>query len=227
MDASKVTYPSLWDSWNSGNLHKWDHYMPIYENLLAGYERCPDLSLLEIGVQRGGSLQMHKQRFPQVKIVGLDIDPNCKIDRQVGELVIGDQASQAVIDHLVELGPYDIIIDDGGHTPDQQITSFYGLFPHLRYSGIYIVEDVFTNAIPGYTASRYGLSFQDVARGLADKMGWWMMDKECFRRAGDGGGFYSYNFNNFAVTDISSISFYNGLIAIQKMKISAPRHRVR
>lgn len=42
-------------------------------------------------------------------------------------------------------GNFDIIIDDGGHTMNQQITSFKILFPFLKSGGIYVIEDLHTS----------------------------------------------------------------------------------
>jgi len=43
-----------------------------------------------------------------------------------------------------ELGPFDIIIDDGSHMSHHIIASFNALFPHVRPGGIYVVEDLAT-----------------------------------------------------------------------------------
>ena len=42
-------------------------------------------------------------------------------------------------------GDFDIILDDGGHKMDQQITSFRVLFPILKSGGVYIIEDLGTS----------------------------------------------------------------------------------
>jgi hypothetical protein len=39
----------------------------------------------------------------------------------------------------------DIVIDDGGHTMDQQIVSFENLYLKVREGGIYLVEDTHTS----------------------------------------------------------------------------------
>ena len=38
-----------------------------------------------------------------------------------------------------------MIIDDGGHTMNQQITSFRVLFPYVKSGGIYVIEDLCTS----------------------------------------------------------------------------------
>ena len=42
-------------------------------------------------------------------------------------------------------GYFDIIIDDGGHTMKQQITSFTYLLPKVRSGGLYVIEDLHTS----------------------------------------------------------------------------------
>lgn len=46
--------------------------------------------------------------------------------------------------------PFDIIIDDGGHTMNQQKTSFITLLPLVRSGGLYVIEDLETSYIPLY-----------------------------------------------------------------------------
>jgi len=50
---------------------------------------------------------------------------------------------KAMLDKLP--GPIDILIDDGGHEMNQQITSFNYLFPHMRVGGLYFLEDLETS----------------------------------------------------------------------------------
>lgn len=37
----------------------------------------------------------------------------------------------------------DILLDDGGHTMNQQITTFREMFPHIKDGGLYMCEDTF------------------------------------------------------------------------------------
>ena len=50
------------------------------------------------------------------------------------------------------IGQFDIIIDDGGHTMNQQKTSMITLLPIVRSSGIYVIEDLDTSYVPSYGA---------------------------------------------------------------------------
>ena len=43
-------------------------------------------------------------------------------------------------------GPYDIVVDDGGHSRTMQINSLVALWPYIeKNGGIYIIEDIFTS----------------------------------------------------------------------------------
>jgi cephalosporin hydroxylase len=106
---------------NSKNvIHKWEHYFPIYERHLKDwqYKTC---TFLEIGVFKGGALQMWKEYLgPQATIIGIDIDPSCQMHESPGVNVrIGDQSDLTFLKKVIdEFGPLDIVIDDGSHQMD-------------------------------------------------------------------------------------------------------------
>ena len=63
---------------NKNLIHKWDHYFEIYDRHFKKYKNR-DIVLLEVGVSRGGSLQMWSDYFGKgSKFFGIDIDPRCK-----------------------------------------------------------------------------------------------------------------------------------------------------
>ena len=141
-----------------GAILKHNHFYELYSNHLCHLQREP-IKLLEIGVYNGGSLYMWKQFFDKVeKIVGIDIDPYCKRwqDRDENIFVeIGDQSDTEFLKHINdEYGPFDIIIDDGGHENFQTIASFNTLFPLLNDEGIYVVEDTYHSYWPDYSCDR-------------------------------------------------------------------------
>lgn len=129
---------------------KWQVY-EIYERIFKTFK---PRNLLEIGVQRGGSLMTWRDYLPGTKIYG--IDNNVKQARISGEgikIFEGDQTDKEFL--LKVMGEIDtklgMIIDDGGHKPNQQIRSFEVLFPFLRNGGIYVIEDIQTSFWKGYT----------------------------------------------------------------------------
>jgi hypothetical protein len=57
------------------------------------------------------------------------------------------------IQNLKPLTPSSIIIDDGGHTMNQQMTSLNTLFPIVKPGGIYFCEDLATSYLEGFGAT--------------------------------------------------------------------------
>lgn len=106
------------------------------------------IRLLEIGVKRGASLRMWERFFPQATIYGIDIHPKCsRYGTERSRIFIGDQANPIFLQSVAEeIGkPFDIIIDDGGHSMQQQRTSLLTLFRYLKPRGYYVVEDIHTS----------------------------------------------------------------------------------
>jgi len=56
---------------------------------------------------------------------------------------IGDQADRRFWKRFKQEHPrIDVLIDDGGHEPEQQLVTLEEMLPHLRPGGVYICEDV-------------------------------------------------------------------------------------
>ncbi len=140
---------SLWQLFqnNQGNIiHKWNHYFPIYERYFSRYINQP-INFLEIGVFKGGSLNMWKNYFgPNARIIGIDINPECKIfETPQINVRIGDQSDTKFLNSIVdEFGAFDIILDDGSHQMHDILTSFNFLYPNLKNNGVYFIEDLHT-----------------------------------------------------------------------------------
>jgi hypothetical protein len=127
-------------------MDKWAHYFPIYERHFSWY-RNKSLTFLEIGVARGGSLQMWQRFFgPLAKIVGIDIQERSKAYEAPGTFVrIGDQADEQFLQSLVdEFGVPDVVLDDGSHQMEHISKTFNFLYPKLPKNGLYMVEDLHT-----------------------------------------------------------------------------------
>jgi hypothetical protein len=133
-------------------LDKWVHYFPIYDRHLARY-RGTAARVLEVGVYRGGGLDLLRHYLgADAYLVGIDIDPTAAASLEGKYPVeIGDQADGEFLRGVVEgHGPFDVVIDDGGHTMTQQIASVEALFPVLKGGGTYLVEDCHTSYWPDY-----------------------------------------------------------------------------
>lgn len=159
---------------NPGRLmHKLLHYLPIYEQHFAPFRDRP-VTVVEIGVSHGGSLDMWRWWCgPEATIVGVDVDPRCASLAGDGvHIEIGDQADPALLTRLRErYGPFHVVIDDGGHRPDQQLATIEGLWPAMADGGVYLVEDVCANYWDDYGGGlRRAGTFVERVKDLVDEM---------------------------------------------------------
>lgn len=102
------------------------------------------ITILEIGTWQGASVKMWRDYFPNGKIVGIDWAPEWTPVPEDGILFErGDQTDRTFLKHIGNTyGPFDIIVDDGGHKPNQHIVSFEELFPYVNPGGWYAIEDL-------------------------------------------------------------------------------------
>jgi hypothetical protein len=209
------------------DLPKWHHYFEIYDQWFSGFRGRADLRLLEIGVAHGESLKLWRQYFGAgATIVGLDIEAGCKAfeNREQNTFVeIGDQTDVSFLKHVAETyGPFDIIIDDGGHTTAQQTISFNQLYTDaLKDPGIYLVEDLHSNFWPEFQDSEQ--TFVDYAKQLADHL------YECYVENPSIHAFEEGNPNQQRSMTVStfcattrSIAFYDSIIVFEKRRRSMP-----
>ena len=127
-------------------LHKWIHYFDIYETHFARFRGKAPV-MVEIGVMGGGSLKMWKEYFGEgSRIVGVDINPDCKAHEGEGiEVFIGSQDDPALIDTIFAKYPHvDLVLDDGSHMMRQMIATFELMYGRVQPKGVYMVEDTHT-----------------------------------------------------------------------------------
>ncbi|MEO8667742.1 MAG: class I SAM-dependent methyltransferase [Bauldia sp.] len=141
---------------------KWEHYFDIYHRHFQKFIGR-EVHFLEIGVYSGGSLEMWKQYLgARSRIYGVDIEEACRVyaSEQV-EILIGDQGDRSFWANFRRQVPLlDVVVDDGGHVPDEQIVSLEELLPHLRGGGVYVCED--THVAPN--------RFTSYVSGLASRL---------------------------------------------------------
>jgi len=135
---ARVEGPGIW---------KWQHYFDIYHRHFNALRHRDNLVILEIGIYSGGSLDMWREYFgPCATIYGVDIESACRAyERQGTSVLIGDQADRTFWRRVLADGTLptpDIVIDDGGHTPEQQRVTLEELLPRIRPGGVYLCEDV-------------------------------------------------------------------------------------
>ena len=195
-------------------IHKWHHYFHIYENYFSKFRSKSNLRLLEIGVSKGGSLQLWRKYFgEEATIFGIDVDPDCrKYNGLSGQVRIGSQDDNLFLKSVVEeMGGVDIIIDDGSHIMSHINASLDFLFPYLSNGGIYLVEDLHTcywaTFEGGYRSRK---SFFETIMVLIDDMHRW------------------YHLHSLKKPSISKnctgIHIHDSIVVLEKNKTYMPQH---
>jgi cephalosporin hydroxylase len=201
---------------NNGRLiHKWLHYFDIYDRHFARFRNKP-ITVLEFGVSHGGSLQMWKSYFgPRARIIGVDINPKCAAlaEEQI-DIVIGDQGDREFLCTLRDqVGPIDVLIEDGGHSMTQQTATFEEFWPAIRDGGVFLIEDLHTSYWPEYGGgNKKPGTFIEYAKNLIDAQHAW------HARAGDGLAVDEYT------RSIRGMHVYDSIIVFDKAKVTKPRH---
>lgn len=117
---------------------KYPWYTPFYHALLEPRVETT-FSVLEIGVLNGASLRMWQEYFYEAKVWGLDIVAKPELPN----VMQGDQANpQDLAQVIAAHAPFDVVIDDGSHKPEDQVFTAMALMPYMRSDGLYIIEDV-------------------------------------------------------------------------------------
>ena len=197
-------------------LNKWFHYFDVYDRHFSRF-RGREIVMVEIGVYHGGSIGMWKSYFgPRVQLVGVDINPRArKFAGDQVDIVIGDQSNRAFLRELRARYPrIDILLDDGGHSMEQQITTFEELFDAVADDGVYLVEDTHTSYWPEYGGGLTAPgSFVEFSKRLADQLNAWHVrewadaEKSAFARSA------------------WSLTFYDSIVAIEKRPKVPPEAR--
>ena len=203
--------------------HKLEHYFPIYDELMGKFYG-KNINYLEIGIAKGGSLDVAKNIFgDKSKIMGCDILNDCKKLEQenIAKVFIGSQSDDKIIDEIVDYAKeFDIILDDGSHFHNDMIQTFIKLFPYLNEGGVYMIEDTHTQHSYKHKVYYNGMDCYDYFTSLSRKFNDFYIGR--YRDA-----VKRYRNKNFEIKEgeeeiadftqqISSITFYEGLIAIKK-----------
>jgi hypothetical protein len=197
-------------------INKFNHYFDIYEKHFNKYKN-KKITIVEIGVFQGGSLQMWRNYFGNEAIIwGIDIDPNCKsLEENNNHILIGSQEDPKFLESIIEkIGPIDILIDDGGHTQNQQIVSLEILLKYIKDDGIYLCEDVHTSYMNVYGGGykRNG-SFIEYSKNLIDKLNAYHSEEP------------SLVVDQFTKT-VNSMHFYDSIVVIEKATMIPPSSKM-
>ena len=124
-------------------------YGPVYEQLLSPL-RGKNATVLEVGVQLGGSLLLWHDFLPDSVVIGLDnkdaIDPSImpRMDPLRCAVLFMDAYDNDTISKVKQLAPngIDFAIDDGPHSLASQQRFLELYLPLLNDGGIAVIEDI-------------------------------------------------------------------------------------
>lgn len=135
-------------------------YVPMYHSFLKNLRSNP-VHLLEVGIGTmipgapssmvgyslpgyapGGSLRAWRDYFPQGEIVGVDIQQDTQFVEERIQTFLADSSSKEQLDAVLGYRTFDVIIDDGLHYDETQMSTLENLWARVRPGGYYIIEDV-------------------------------------------------------------------------------------
>jgi len=120
-----------------------DAYVESFAHLIN--KKCV---FIETGILDGGSLFMWREWLgPEARIIGIDLNPLAKKWEKHGfEIFIGDQGDPRFWkDTFQEIGPFDALLDDGGHQSFQQINTCIEAIKHASRPCVIAIEDTGTS----------------------------------------------------------------------------------
>ena len=189
---------------------KLEKYFDVYEEYFSTF-KGKNITFVEIGVFNGGSLKIWKDYFgPKSRIIGIDINPECKKFANDGiEIHIGNQSDPLFWENFFkEVGNVDIILDDGGHTNLDQIITTVKCVDKINDGGILMVEDTHTSYIDEYN-SKNSFSFINFAKKLIDDVNHTAGINE-FEKKNDS-FFFKFSLNKY----IYSTHFYESIVVFR------------
>ena len=203
---------------------KWHHYLQIYDQIFIPVRQkltsgeLKTIRFLEIGVWKGGSLEIWRKFFGKNAIIhGIDRDPKCSsLSTEDLPVHIGSQSDTGFLTDVVEkMGGIDIVIDDGSHRARHQRRTFGHLFPKLSDGGLYVIEDTHTSYWWAYGGGfrRPGTAIE-MAKGLVDGMHSWYHRAPMKRKS-------------LAKHEISAIHFFDSIVVIEKKHREQPVRSLR
>jgi lipopolysaccharide biosynthesis protein len=202
----------------------WSLYIDEGDRIFAPY-RDKSISLLEIGIQNGGSLEIWGKYFPEArKIVGCDIDPVCArlrfTDPRIA-VVVGDANTDRCHQNIVLQAPnYDIVIDDGSHRSGDIVRSFARYFPILNDGGIYIAEDLHCSYWDSYQGGLHNpISAISFFKRLADIINYehWRNGKARISLLAKFAEEFGTAFDESSLAGLHAIEFVNSLCVLRKL----------
>jgi hypothetical protein len=148
-------------------------YLPEYEKLLQKFHDTP-FNMMEVGIQRGGSVLGWLKAFPKATVIGVDCQKSVNIE---GGDKYKELITNAYDDDFMKLivpGCLDFIIDDGSHAFNDILFACKNYPKLLKPGGVLVIEDVpDVNWIPKMRAIATAQGCSTELLDLREKKGRW------------------------------------------------------
>lgn len=163
----------------------WHNYIPIYTQLFEPI-RAEKLRILEIGIgvveegqmlhtkdigyRTGNSLRCWRDYFPNASVYGIDIYETKMKEDRIKTFVANQANNEQLLDVMLQIGGrLHIIIDDGSHQVQDQVSSFMFLSQFMANHSMYVIEDIQLPAQPSFKdLSVFPPAFQEYIRNHFD-----------------------------------------------------------
>ena len=128
------------------------------------------------------------------------------------QIFIGSQADRAFLQQVkAQIPDIDILIDDGGHTMQQQIVSFEELYAKVKPNGIYLCEDTMTSYWLEYGGGlRRRGTFIEYSKNFVDSLHAWHSGQAAFKK-------------DQLTESLASVAFYDGIVVLEKKPREKPQ----
>jgi len=145
-----ATFQSYYNAYGSGRgIWKWSNAIDAYQRHFSCFAGRPT-KLAEVGVQSGGSITMwQKVLGPQCHVFGIDINVKTRMfEDALSTIVIGDQGDPNMWNNFfantvnTATGLLNILVDDGGHEPNQMYVTLVQSFDKISPGGMVAIEDI-------------------------------------------------------------------------------------
>ncbi len=136
------TIQEILESVDSDKHNDTEHsYGDVYAEIFSKYNRDAEINILELGVQRGGSLVAWKEYFPNANVYGIDISDSRLEKYKVNNVtfILGDLR---LVINQVEDKMFDIIIDDSDHFDGTIAWIIQNYWKLLKKDGVMVIEDI-------------------------------------------------------------------------------------
>eukprot|EP00026_Physarum_polycephalum_P010941 Phypoly_transcript_11128.p1 GENE.Phypoly_transcript_11128~~Phypoly_transcript_11128.p1 ORF type:complete len:287 (-),score=36.80 Phypoly_transcript_11128:254-1114(-) len=178
--------------------HRYELMYGKYIPFLRGREK---LKMLEVGYgcgfsNPGGSARVWRAVFgSKLELHMIEFDGKCvetyksNITQLGVNIYVGDQSSRKFLQEVITKsgGNFDMIIDDGGHTMEQQRTSVEELFSAVKPGGFYAIEDMHTSNFDAYRDHNGYPLTTTVVKGYVDLLMGFSMNASNFVDEKNGG----------------------------------------